>query len=43
MPPIKSRGINTAKRIILVDKIAKITFLEPVAAALRGESPFSTL
>ena len=41
IPPINNNGANVANRIILVEIIAKITFLEPVAAALRGVSPCS--
>ena len=33
IPPINNKGANVAKSIMLVDKIAKITFLDPVAAA----------
>ena len=41
IPPINNNGANVANRIILVEIIAKITFFEPVAAALRGVSPCS--
>ena len=40
---MNNNGAKVAKRIILVDKIAKITFFEPIAAADKDESPFSTL
>ena len=43
IPPINNKGAKVAKIIILVDKIAKITFLLPVAAATNGVSPCSTL
>ena len=42
IPPINNKGANVAKRIMLVDIIANITFLEPVAAAASGVSPCST-
>ncbi len=43
IPPINNSGAKVAKSITLVDKMAKITFLDPVAAAERLESPCSTL
>ena len=43
IPPINSKGAKVAKIIILVDKIAKITFLLPFAAANNRESPCSIL
>tara|TARA_Y100000816_G_C25784845_1_gene411450 strand:- start:4 stop:222 length:219 start_codon:yes stop_codon:yes gene_type:complete len=43
IPLINNKGAKVAKIIMLVDKIAKITFLLPVAAATRGESPCSIL
>ena len=43
IPDINNKGAKVANMIILVDNIAKITFLLPVAAATNGESPFSIL
>ena len=42
IPPINNKGANVAKSMMLVDKIAKITFFDPVAAAERTVSPCST-
>ena len=42
IPPINSKGAKVAKRIILVEIIAKITFLDPVTAAVKAVSPCST-
>ena len=43
IPPMNNRGAKVAKSIMLVDRIAKITFLDPVAAAESGESHSSIL
>ena len=43
IPLINNKGAKVAKIIMLVDKIAKITFLDPLAAAASGVSPCSTL
>ena len=43
IPPINSRGAKVASNIMLVDKIAKITFYDPFPAAASGVSPCSTL
>ena len=43
IPPINRRGAKVASNIMLVDKIAKITFFDPFAAAASGVSPCSTL
>ena len=39
IPPINNNGANVANKIILVEIIAKITFFEPVAAALKDYRP----
>ena len=43
IPPINKSGAKVANNIMLVDKIAKMTFFDPLAAAARGVSPCSTL
>ncbi len=41
MPPISSRGINTATREVLMDRTVKVISRDPMSAASRGEWPIS--
>ena len=40
---IKIKGKKTATRTSVVEMIAKVTLFEPLTAATKGVSPFSTL
>ena len=43
IPSIKIKGKNTEIKTIVVQIIAKVTLFDPLTAATRGVSPFSTL